>query len=219
MKIIDLSLPVDNEVFGPPSTNVKVEFTHHHRGPGFWQVSSIDMSVHTGSHIDSALHVTEGGGTTDQFSLDQVIGDAVILDLQHVGEHQGVTVQDLEKFDADIKPGDIILLNTGWSDRSWGEFPRYFVDSPFLTLEAGRWLAGKKPKALGCDFFEEYAARFKDFTSEDFIVHKEILNAGIVLIEGLTNLAVLPPRVQFFAPFVKFSGLEGSLARFFAIVD
>ncbi|WP_080572100.1 cyclase family protein [Paenibacillus peoriae] len=37
-------------------------------------------------------------------------------------------------------PGDIILLNTGWSDKTWGQFPRYFVDSPFLTLDAGRWL-------------------------------------------------------------------------------
>jgi kynurenine formamidase len=220
LKIIDLSLPINDEVYGPPSTNVKVQFTPHHRGPGFWQVTSIDMSVHTGSHIDSALHVTEDGGTTDQFSLDQVIGEAVILDLTHIKDHQGITMNDLEKCGADIKPGDIILLNTGWSDKSWGQFPRYFVDSPFLTLDAGKWLVDKKPKAIGCDFFEEYAARFKDFTSEDFIVHREILDSGIVLLEGLTNLSAIPSkRVQFFGPFIKFAGLEGAMARFFAILN
>ncbi|MGW9570921.1 cyclase family protein [Paenibacillus terrae] len=69
-------------------------------------------------------------------------------------------------------PGDIILLNTGWSDKTWGQFPRYFVDSPFLTLDTRRWLVQKKPRAIGCDFFEEYAARSKDFTSEEFIVHE-----------------------------------------------
>ncbi len=26
-------------------------------GPGFWQVSSVHQSLHTGAHIDSPLHV------------------------------------------------------------------------------------------------------------------------------------------------------------------
>ncbi|MFA5537053.1 MAG: cyclase family protein, partial [Bacillota bacterium] len=205
-----MSLPVSNEVYGPPSTNVKVKFTPHNRGPGFWQVTSIDMSIHTGAHIDSALHVTKGGATTDQFSLDQVIGDAVVLDLTHVADNEEITREHLEKCNANIRTNDIILLNTGWSDKTWMDFPRYFVDSPYLSVDASRWLVERKPKAIGVDFFEEYSARLKDFTSEDFVVHKEILDSGIVLMEGLTNLSALPTeRVQFFGPFVKFVGLEG----------
>jgi kynurenine formamidase len=47
-----------------------------------------------------------------------------------------------------------------------------------------------------------------------------ILGAGIVIMEGITNLKALPRgRVPFFAPFYKIEGTEGAPARFFAQVD
>jgi kynurenine formamidase len=50
-------------------------------------------------------------------------------------------------------------------------------------------------------------------------MHRVILGAGVVIMEGLTNLGSLPPRrVEFFAPFYKIAGTEGALARFFAVV-
>jgi arylformamidase len=84
---------------------------------------------------------------------------------------------------------------------------------------AGAWLAAKGPKSIGFDFFEEYCARLPDFTSEDFAMHRVILGAGIVIMEGLTNLDALPaqPRVPFYAPFYKIVGAEGAPARFFAM--
>ena len=52
-------------------------------------------------------------------------------------------------------------------------------------------------------------------------MHRVILGAGIVIMEGLTNLGALPPRqrVPFYAPFYKIAGMEGAPARFFAMVD
>ena len=45
------------------------------------------------------------------------------------------------------------------------------------------------------------------------------LGAGVVIMEGLTNLAALPRRrVEFAAPFYKIAGTEGAPARFFATV-
>src|SRR3989442_1368152 len=68
-------------------------------------------------------------------------------------------------------------------------------------------------------FFEEYCARLPDFTSEDFPMHRVILGAGVVIMEGLTNLGALPRRrVEFAAPFYKIAGTEGAPARFLAIV-
>jgi arylformamidase len=39
------------------------------------------------------------------------------------------------------------------------------------------------------------------------------------LVEGLVNLAQLPPRCQFFAPFYRFAGIDSALARAFALVE
>src|ERR671934_195940 len=62
-RIIDLSVTVDNQTLSPPSTNMKLDITPHRRGPGFWQVSSVHQSLHTGAHIDSPLHVFMEGIT------------------------------------------------------------------------------------------------------------------------------------------------------------
>jgi len=43
-------------------------------------------------------------------------------------------------------------------------------------------------------------------------MHRVILGAGVVIMEGLTNLSALPRRrVDFAAPFYKIAGTEGAL--------
>ncbi len=48
------------------------------------------------------------------------------------------------------------------------------------------------------------------------MVHRAILGAGIVLVEGLVNLEQLPPRCEFFASFYKLAGIDAAPARAFA---
>ena len=205
----------------PPSTNLRVEITPHRRGPGFWQVSSVSQGLHTGAHIDSPLHVFKDGVTTAEISLDQVIGEAVCIDLSFVGANHKITIDDLKRGGADkVKRSDIVLLRTDWTDKMYGKWPDYFTQSPFFPPESAEWLVAKDPKSIGFDFFEEYCARLPDFTSEDFPMHRVILGAGIVIMEGITNLGALPrQRVPFYAPFYKIEGTEGAPARFFAKID
>ena len=220
-KLIDLSVAVNSETLSPPSTNIRVEITPHRRGPGFWQVSSVNQGLHTGAHIDSPLHVFKDGITTAEISLEQVIGEAVTIDLSFVGANHRITVDDLKRGGADkVKKGDIVLLRTDWTDKMYGKWPEYFTQSPFFPPESAEWLVAKGPKSIGFDFFEEYCARLPDFTSEDFPMHRVILGAGIVIMERLTNLGALPRRrVPFYAPFYKIEGTEGAPARFFVQVE
>jgi arylformamidase len=220
-KLIDLSVSVNANTLSPPSTNIKVEITPHRRGPGFWQVSSVNQGLHTGAHIDSPLHVFKDGITTAEISLDQVIGEAITIDLSFVDANHKITIDDLKRGGADqVRKGDIALLRTGWTDKMYGKWPDYFTQSPFFPPESAEWLVAKDPKSIGFDFFEEYCARLPDFTSEDFPMHRVILGAGIVIMEGITNLGALPrQRVSFYAPFYKIEGTEGAPARFFARID
>ncbi len=219
-RFVDLSVTVDSSTMSPPSTNMRLEVTPHNRGPGFWQVSSVHQSLHTGAHIDSPLHVFKNGITTAEIALDQVMGEALVVDLSWAGPNHAITVDDLKKGGAaDVKRGDIVLLRTGWTDTMYGKWPDYFTQSPYFPPETAQWLVDRGPKNIGFDFFEEYCARLADFTSEDFAMHRVILGAGVVIMEGLTNLGALPRRrVDFAAPFYKIAGTEGAPARFFATV-
>ena len=72
---------------------------------------------------------------------------------------------------------------------------------------------GQRGQAIGFDCFSEYCARLPDFTSEDFIIHKVILENGSILMQQLTNLSQLPTdrRFQFFAPFIKIRARKAHL--------
>ena len=218
-RIVDLSVPVGAETRSPPSTDMRVELERHRRGPGFWQVTSIHQSLHTGTHVDSGLHCFEDGGTTDAISLDQVCGDAVVFDLGELPPLTEITSRMLEQADPGLREGWIAIVRTAWTDRAWGDFPRFFTESPYLAVEAAEWLAGRRPKAVCFDFFEEWAARLPEFTSDDFRVHQAFLGRGIVIIEQATRLGDLVGRsFDFFAPFSKVVGAEGAPARIFAVV-
>lgn len=218
-KIVDLSLPVDVTTISPPSQARRVEISHVHRKPGWWQASWIALSAHTATHVDSPLHVIEGAPKIGEIQLDKVVGEAIILDLTDKGPRSPISSEDLRKFEGKIFPGDIVVLRTDWSDKKWGT-DDYWNDSPYLTQDGAKWLLQKRPKAIAFDFFEEYSARLKDFKPQDFIVHKELLGSGIILIEGLVNLGMLTKeRVKFFASPLKLMVTEAAPARVIAIEE
>src|SRR5712692_8796754 len=117
-RIIDLSPLVPQGFMGPPSTNIGVQLEVRTK-PGYWQSAQVMMSLHTGCHVESALHCIEGGESIDQVSLERVIGSAVILDLTPAEEEASIDIPDLERSlerlhsrQESVTQGDILLLRT-----------------------------------------------------------------------------------------------------------
>jgi kynurenine formamidase len=179
------------------------------------------MLLHTGSHVDFSRHVQENGETAIDVSLERVFGQAIVVDLSFAGANHKISVADLEAHAPEIRPADIVLVRTDWTEKQWGNFPTYYMESPYCSPEAAQWLIDHGAKAIGFDCFSEYCARLPNFTSEEFIIHKIILENGAILMQQLTNFSMLPThrRFNFFAPFIKMRGAEGSPARFFALLD
>lgn len=221
MRIIDLSVPIGNNTLSPPSVNLRLTLTPYHRGPTFWQASKVEMLLHTGSHVDFSRHVQEAGQTAVDVELNRVCGEALVVDLSFAGPNHEISVADMEKHAQMVREGDIVLVRTDWAEKHWGDFPTYYLESPYCNPDAALWLVKRGAKAIGFDCFSEYCARLPNFTSEDFRLHKVILENGSILMQQMTNLSALPVgrRFQFFAPFIKIDGAEGSPARFFAVLE
>jgi kynurenine formamidase len=221
MRIVDLSVPIGPGTLSPPSANLQLKLTPRFRGPGYWRASSIEMLLHTGSHVDFSTHVKADGETAADVPVERLSGEAVVVNVGPCAPNYGIGVADLERHAPEIRPGDIVLVRTDWSDRVWGRFPEYYLTSPYCTPEAARWLISRHPRAVGFDCFSEYSARLPNFTSEDFIIHKIILEAGAYYFQQMTNLGALPAGRRFllFAPCLKMREAEGSPARFFALLD
>ena len=221
MRIVDLTVPIGSDTYSPPSVNQPIGITQRFKDPGFWMVTEITMALHAGSHVDFTKHYREEGETAEAVPLDRTSGDAVLIDLTPIEPDHDIRAADLEAVAPEIRKGDIVLVRTGWTDIAWGEFPRYYIDSPSCTPEAARWLVATGAKAIGFDCFPERSAKQQSYLASEFVVHHIIGDAGAILMQSLTNLAQLPAagRFLFFAAFLKVTGGEGAPARFFAVID
>ena len=216
---LDLSVDIGPDTFGPPSTNQRLQMERHHKGPGWWQVTHVSHSVHTGTHIDTPWHVLEDGVTTSDVPLSDICGPVALFELSK-SPGEPVTDDDLGRADPGLEAGQLAVLHTGWSDDMWGTFPDYYTKSPWLHESAAHWLAARNPKAVVFDFFEEYCARQPDFTSEEFIVHRILLGAGIFLVEQGTGFNVLKGKNAFIYPaFYKLGHSDRAPARLLAITE
>ena len=70
--------------------------------------SILTLGSHTGTHVESRLHLQDGKESVADLPLDHFYGKCKVFDLIHVENE--IHSQDLETFD--IQPGDIVLLKT-----------------------------------------------------------------------------------------------------------
>jgi arylformamidase len=133
MRIVDLSVPIGPGTLSPPSANIRLKLTPRFRGPGYWRSSSVDMLLHTGSHVDFSTHVKADGETAADVPMERLSGEAVVVNVGPCAPNYSIGVADLERHAPEIRPGDIVLVRTDWSDRVWGRLPEYYLTSPYCT--------------------------------------------------------------------------------------
>jgi arylformamidase len=179
------------------------------------------ITEHTGSNVDAPRHVHPDGETFDEIPLDKFIGSAVVLDLRDQEPSSAITVEDLKASEAksttEIRPGDIVLLMTGFDDRGWELNPNlydtYLKKRPTLSMEAAEYLVSKSIKGLGSD------THGPDASGSQLPLHKYILGEGVLLFEALTNLtAIGVDRCLFLGFPLKIRAATGSPIRAIAMV-
>lgn len=155
-------------------------------------VTAMRLCAHTGTHIDAPSHYISGGATADQLPLDALIGPA------HVVATAGgnVTAADVPA------TAQRILFRTRNSDAEWWCEP-YRPEAAELTECAAKALAASGARAVGIDYLSIGSAE----------VHRILLAAGIVVIEGLSLKHVDPGEYQLICLPMRIEGAEAAPAR------
>lgn len=181
--LLDLSYPLraDMAVYpGTPPVVLKPLCTIERDG---FAENRLEISSHTGTHIDAPAHMLSGGRTLDSYPLSFFEGRALVIDCSSLPGSR-IALSDLLPFSTGIKGVDFVLLSTGWA-RFWGH-ERYFHDYPVLHEDAARWLSGFTLRGIGVDAVSVDAP-----DAENFPIHHILLEAGLLLIENLVSLSSL----------------------------
>ena len=116
----------------------------------------VDMALHSGTHIDGAMHGTDGMGDMASYAMDFLVGPGAVVDIsKHMDDWALITPAMIEDAGVEIREGDILLLHTGWH-RHWEGQPqqdlvKYFCMHPGPGMETLQWMLDKKIKWFGMD--------------------------------------------------------------------
>lgn len=205
MRFIDISLPVDPLLpVWPGDPPIEIgRFLDMDQGDAV-NASRISFSAHTGTHVDAPLHHFERGAGTDQLRLEDVIGPAIVAEIPNV------SAVDARHLDALGLADEVrrLLLKTDnhriWSEKRQG-FQRDFVA---LTPDAAEWIVTKGIRLVGVDYMS-----VEPFRAAVPLVHRTLLAAGVVVLEGLNLNGVRPGPYELICLPLRMVGLDGAPAR------
>ena len=176
-RIVDLTLPLYADVpVRPGDPGVVMDELAGIATEGY-RLTHISMSTHTGTHVDAPSHIIELGDTLNNISFDVLVGRCCLVDV--AGEPgSSITLDDLIIHKEAIRNAGRVVLKSGWAKR-WGT-PEYYHNSPSITIEAARWLAGRDVhvKLVGFDMPTPSV-------KQEIEIHKVFLEAGIPIVECL----------------------------------
>lgn len=208
-RIIDLTLSLDSRMRG-----IEIEPARTLEKHG-WNATTLHLYSHCGTHMDAPVHFGVGNETIDTIGLDKCIGPAWVVDLSGIEARTLIQVSHLGDVAQKLQSGDSLLLRTGWS--RYVNEPRYRDELPRISLELAAWCADNKVRMLGV---EPPSVADVNNAEELTSVHKALFAGGVIIVEGLANLAAIgKDKVTFMAFPLKISGGDGAPVRALAIEE
>jgi arylformamidase len=201
MRIIDISIPIyegmptymNNQTNQP---KIKTE-TH-----GYITDTTVQMNIHTGTHIDAPLHMIEEGENIETIELDRLLRPCKVLDLTHVNDR--ITAADLQ--DLPIMKDDFLLFKT---KNSFGETSA--MEFIFLAEDGAKYLIEKGIEGVGIDTLGIERSQTGHPT------HKTLFSNDVLIVEGLNLKEVAEGEYTLICAPIKLLNTEAAPARVFLI--
>ena len=205
---IDLTHPFDETTIYWPTEKGFV-FEPGRNGPtakGYYYAANRFASAeHGGTHLDAPRHFAAAGRTADAIPLDDLIGEAVVVDVRHQAAADPayeVSPDDLvawERRHGRPLRDVILLVRTGWGTR-WSDRAAYLgtdqtgpeavsrLRFPGLSPLAARWLVEhRRVKAVGID-----TASIDHGPSTHFGAHVALCGGNVPIFENVADMDALP---------------------------
>jgi kynurenine formamidase len=115
-----------------------------------WNARSLHLYSHTGTHMDAQAHFAAGPETIDCIPLERCMGPAWLVDIPGLAPRALITVEHLREVPQLFRPGDSLLLRTGWSQ--FVDEPSIYRDGlPRIGEDLALWCANNSVKILGVE--------------------------------------------------------------------
>lgn len=191
MKLYDISQEVFSSCVYPGDPAPERKTLASMQEGDLYNLTAFSMCAHNGTHIDAPAHFIADGAAVDALSLSSTVG------LAYVAEHHG-----------ELTPSDVMKILQNAAEESYEASRRILIKGKsILTEQAARLLAEKGVFLFGNE------SQTVGPENAPMAVHKILLGAGTVLLEGI-RLSEVPEGVYLlFAAPLSLGGAEGAPCR------
>lgn len=208
-----------------------------------WIVEQVTATSQLGTHIDGLNHLQIGDRTYNGHRLDdlveeygtnrlgietmpQVVTRGLLVDaaaargVDHLEPGDVVTPDDAEaalgRAGLVVRPGDAVLVHTGWGRAFAVDNDRYLSGEPGPGLAFADWLVRNRVAATGCDTWSYGPVPAED-PAEPFVVPQTLnVRHGVVVLENLNLARLAEDGVTEFMLVVSHPRLRGATGAWVA---
>jgi len=198
--IYDISMEIQEDMpLYPETERTKVIRRKNYKDDGF-NLTSISMSTHAGTHIDAPFHFINGGKKINDISLDNFI---IKVQVVKINNEREITTQELKQKNIENSALLFKTINSKISDNS-----SFYKDYVSLNEKASRYLISKGIKFIGIDYLS--VEKYENSSQQ---VHKLLLENEVILLEGLNLRKIKPDEYTLIALPLKIKDSEGTPVR------
>jgi arylformamidase len=210
--VIDVSLAIGPDLLvWPGNPGVVIEPASRISRGDSSNVSEIRLGSHTGTHIDPPFHFLDDAATADELPLDVMIGEAMVADL--TGTAGPVGPDELAGLSLSEEVTRLLLRTD--NSALWATDPPAFpVEYVSLSADGARWLVDHGIRLIGIDFLSIEARGAPGHPT-----HRTLLEAGVVILEGLDLSGVAPGEYTLVCFPLKIAGGDGAPTRAVLLED
>ena len=159
----------------------------------FYNLSAFSMCAHNGTHVDAPLHFIKDGAAVESIPLEKFVGECYVVRFEgEVGKNDAVYI--MQKAAAAGAPERILIAGDA------------VVTEAAARIFTSLLLLGNESQSVGPE-------------DAPMQVHKTLLSAGTVLLEGVVLEGVKEGKYFLSAAPLNLAGFEGSPVRAYLIEE
>ena len=201
--IHDISVTLGTESIDYPGDTAYSRNLIMNSGDSFCNLSRLEMSCHSGTHLDVPFHFYTDGKTLDDFQVTDFI--------KRVREIEIMNPEKITASEVDwslISPGDGVLFKTRNSRDGLVKSGKFVSDFVYLSKEAAQKVNECGATLVGIDYIS-----IEQFGVEKFHSHLEVLGQDVIVLEAINLESISEGIYTLMCLPLKLSGADASPVR------
>ena len=185
----------------PGDPPFRMQARYQRRKGDLFNLASLSMGTHLGTHVDAPAHYLDGGATVDEIPLETLVGPGIVLDMRG---RPRIDRKALEEVPAQGHRRVLLKTDNGpfLPERSFRE------EYVSLTEDGALYLIERGVCLVGIDYLS-----IEGYQNPGAPVHRMLLQANVLILEGVHLLEIPPGPYEIFCLPLRIQGGDGAPAR------